>query len=92
VLSTPVRPRRCVKTRPAPTQALLADPEVLVLDEPTAHLDTETEREVLADLLDGTRGQTVLLSTHRGTDRVDRVVDLAAPAELPAQVRLISAP
>lgn len=30
---------------------LLADPAVLVLDEPSAHLDVDTERLVLADLL-----------------------------------------
>ena len=46
-------------------RALLAAPHVLVLDEPTAHLDTDTEREVLADLLDATAGRTVLISTHR---------------------------
>ena len=46
-------------------RALLADPAVLVLDEPTAHLDAATERAVLRDLLDGTRGHTLLLSTHR---------------------------
>ena len=46
-------------------RALLADPHVLVLDEPTAHLDADTEREVLADLLDATAGRTVLMSTHR---------------------------
>src|SRR6266700_4852526 len=41
-------------------RALLADPDVLVLDEPTAHLDPGTERDVLG----GTRGHTVLMSTH----------------------------
>jgi len=46
-------------------RALLADPLVLVPDEPTAHLDPATERAVLADLLAGTRGRTVVMSTHR---------------------------
>ena len=57
-------------------RALLADPDVLVLDEPTAHLDPATEREVLADLLAGTRGHTVLMSTHRRipADQLDQVV------------------
>jgi ATP-binding cassette subfamily C protein CydCD len=46
-------------------RALLADPRVLVLDEPTAHLDAITEEAVLADLLSATAGRTVLMSTHR---------------------------
>jgi len=60
-------------------RALLSDPDVLVLDEPTAHLDEEAERVVLDDLLDATAGRTVLLTTHRRLDdgRVDRVVQLA---------------
>jgi ATP-binding cassette subfamily C protein CydCD len=60
-------------------RALLADPDVLVLDEPTAHLDPETERRVVADLLRVTRGRTVLLSTHRttGLDEVDAVLRVA---------------
>ena len=60
-------------------RALLADPDVLVLDEPTAHLDEDTERIVLDDLLDATAGRTVLLTTHRrlADGRVDRVVHLA---------------
>ncbi|MEO9240082.1 MAG: ATP-binding cassette domain-containing protein, partial [Jatrophihabitantaceae bacterium] len=46
-------------------RALLADPQVLVLDEPTAHLDADTEQQVLADLMRSTRHRTVLMSTHR---------------------------
>ena len=63
-------------------RALLADPDVLVLDEPTAHLDDATATAVLADVLGGTRGKTVLLSTHRALppDRVDRVYTLRAGA------------
>ncbi len=68
------------RTRLALARALLADPRVLVLDEPTAHLDPETEDEVMADLLDATRGRTVLLVTHRSAglaqmDAVLRLVD-----------------
>lgn len=59
-------------------RALLADPQILVLDEPTAHLDAETEAAILAELLDHGRQRTVLISTHR-----------VVPTELLDEVRLI---
>jgi ABC-type transport system involved in cytochrome bd biosynthesis fused ATPase/permease subunit len=46
-------------------RGLLANPAILVLDEPTAHLDAETEAAVLANLMDATAGRTMLVSTHR---------------------------
>jgi len=51
---------------------------VLILDEPTAHLDPETARELIRDVFAETRGRTVLLITHRdeGLELVDRVVRL----------------
>ncbi len=70
-------------------RALLADPVVLVLDEPTAHLDPATERAVLADLLAGTRGQTVLMSTHRqlAEDEADQVVRVLDDELVPMSAR-----
>jgi ATP-binding cassette, subfamily C, bacterial CydC len=59
-------------------RALLADASVLLLDEPTAHLDTETARELVDDVLDAAGSRSVLLITHRpeGLDRMDAIVAL----------------
>jgi thiol reductant ABC exporter CydC subunit len=66
-------------------RALLSRAPVLVLDEPTAHLDTETAEELVRDILASADGRTVLLVTHRpeGLDLVDEIVELrlAGPVE-----------
>lgn len=66
------------RQRLALARALLADPPVLVLDEPTAHLDPEARDALTADLLDVTRDRTTLLVTHHldGLDAVDEIVVL----------------
>ncbi|MDN3359766.1 thiol reductant ABC exporter subunit CydC [Actinomadura sp. DC4] len=66
------------RQRLALARALLADPDVLILDEPTAHLDPDARRALTADLLDATRGRTTLLITHDldGLEGVDEVVVL----------------
>jgi len=53
---------------------------VLVLDEPTAHLDGPTAERLIADVLDAAADRTLLLITHRpeGLDRMDEVVRLPA--------------
>ena len=60
-------------------RALLADAPVLVLDEPTAHLDPETAEELMRDILAAADDRSVLLITHRpeGLDLVDEVVELS---------------
>ena len=68
------------RQRLALARALLADPPVLVLDEPTAHLDPVTRDALTADLLAATAGRTTLLITHdlTGLAAVDEVVVLDA--------------
>jgi ATP-binding cassette, subfamily C, bacterial CydC len=57
-------------------RALLADAPVLVLDEPTAHLDTATAERLIDDVLDASADRSILLITHRseGLDRMDEIV------------------
>ena len=65
-----------MRGRLALARALLADPEVLVLDEPTTHLDPDTRDAVLDDILAATAGRTVLLVTH-DLSRLDRFDEVA---------------
>ena len=53
------------RRRLALARALLADSAVLVLDEPTAHLDRATARALIEDVLGAAPDRTVLLITHR---------------------------
>ncbi|MGO9134877.1 MAG: ABC transporter ATP-binding protein [Methylovirgula sp.] len=86
------------KTRVALAKALLNDPEVLLLDEPTASLDPDTADWVRSHLETFARekGATILLASHnmneveRLCDRVimlkqGRIVGDASPAELIAR-------
>jgi thiol reductant ABC exporter CydC subunit len=59
-------------------RALLADPAVLILDEPTAHLDPDARAALTADLLSVTAGRTTLLITHdlAGLELLDEIVVL----------------
>ncbi len=60
-------------------RALLVEAPVLVLDEPTAHLDPETATQLMRDVLATADDRSILLITHRseGLDLVDEVYELA---------------
>ena len=50
--------------RVALARLFLRDPGLILLDEPTAHLDADTQTRVLDELLAFAQGRTVLMATH----------------------------
>ncbi len=63
-------------------RALLSRQEVLVLDEPTAHLDHATAEKLASEVLTGSRDRSIVWITHSpvGLGLVDEVVSLEAAA------------
>ena len=88
-LSGGERQRMCI------ARALVVDPALLVFDEPTSHLDPDSERAVTAALARAAEGRTLLviahrLSTVRNADEIvllerGRVVERGAHAALVAR-------
>lgn len=56
------------RQRLAVARTLLTGAEVILLDEPTAHLDAQSGREMLADLRVGLKDRTVVMVTHNPAD------------------------
>jgi ATP-binding cassette subfamily C protein CydCD len=73
------------RRRVALARAFVRDAPLLLLDEPTAGLDAETEADVVAAVRRLVRGRTVILVSHRPAllALADRTVDLS-PAEAAA--------
>ncbi|WP_239141703.1 ATP-binding cassette domain-containing protein, partial [Actinoplanes campanulatus] len=67
------------RRRLATARALLADPALLILDEPTEGIDEDGAHRLMADLLGAADGRTVLVFAHRveGFGLADRVLRLS---------------
>ena len=83
----------CIRDRATATaRAFLANPAVLILDEPTASLDPNSERTVIDGYETVMRNRTTIVITHRldvasRADRVlvvdgSRLVEQGSPSEL----------
>jgi ATP-binding cassette subfamily C protein CydCD len=77
------------RQRLAMARTLLTGAAVLLLDEPTAHLDAEAGQLMVAELRAGLKDVTVVLVTHNPADidGTDSRLDLGSPSALPEPVR-----
>jgi ATP-binding cassette subfamily C protein CydCD len=69
------------RQRLAVARTLMTGADVILLDEPTAHLDAASGREMLADLRNGLKDKTVVLVSHNPADisATDLILNLDEP-------------
>ncbi len=80
------------KQRLGIARALVRDPNLLIMDEPTSSLDSDTEKRVMSTIRKATRGRTTIIISHRLPTIVDadvihviddgRIVESGSHAEL----------
>lgn len=77
------------RQRLAVARAFLEDAPILLLDEPTTHLDPATEVELWTELRDLMHGRTTIVVSHRpvGFPDADQVLELTAPPRQPRDGR-----
>jgi ATP-binding cassette subfamily C protein CydCD len=80
------------RQRLAVARTLMTQADVILLDEPTAHLDAESGRALIADLRAGLVSRTVVLVTHNPADISpdDALLDLRPKHRLPAEAMAVS--
>ena len=71
--------------RVALARIYLRSPDIVLLDEPTAHLDGATEARVIDGILDFARGRTLIVATHSRTlaARMERSLRVAGGQLMP---------
>lgn len=91
-LDTPIGPGGAFlsggeRQRLAVARTLLTGADVILLDEPTAHLDAQAGRDMLAELRRGLTGRTVVLVTHNPDDISpdDALLNLDRTGSAPAE-------
>lgn len=78
-----------LKQRLALALALLADPPILLLDEPTANLDTDARADYVKTIRDLKRmGKTIVFASHR-IEEVEALADVVLRLDVEGEARML---